>query len=92
MERRGGIDDVGLARRAAASPFTMVTRRNLYAVGMGRLVVFYGEGSETFSCGNSLVKGSGGGNCLFGRSLPFLAWQKRDHVSLSRYRVPSVLK
>lgn len=43
----GGADDADLAGRAAASPFTMVTRRNLYAIGMGRFVVFYWEWGGT---------------------------------------------
>jgi len=34
--RGGGIDEADLAGRATASSFTMVTRRNLYAMGMGR--------------------------------------------------------
>lgn len=42
-----GVDDADLAGRAAASPFTMVTRRNLYAMGMGRFVVFYWEWGGT---------------------------------------------
>lgn len=38
-ERR--VNDTDLSGRAVASPFTMVTRRNLYTVGIGRFVVFY---------------------------------------------------
>lgn len=45
--------DADVAGRAAASLVTMVTRRNLYAVGMGRLVGFYWREFETFSRGNS---------------------------------------
>jgi len=59
---------------------------------VGKLVVFYQEGLEIFSNGNSLVEGSRGENCLFGRSLQFLAWQKQDCVPLSRCSVLSVLK
>lgn len=39
-EGRGEVD-ADLAGRVAATPFTMVTGRNLYALGMGRSVVFY---------------------------------------------------
>lgn len=91
-EGGGGIDDADLAGRATASPFTMVTRRNLYAMRTGGLVVFYPEGLESFACGNSLGERSGGGNCLFSRALQFFAWQKQDDFSLSRCKVLSVLK
>lgn len=37
---RGEVD-ADLGGRVTATPFTMVTRRNLYARGMGRSVVFY---------------------------------------------------
>lgn len=47
MGAERGVDDADLAGRAAASPFTMVTRRNLYAIGMGRFVVFYWEWGGT---------------------------------------------
>lgn len=35
-----GEADAGLPGRVTAAPFTMVTRRNLYALGMGRSVEF----------------------------------------------------
>lgn len=37
---------------------------------------YFTEGSGDFSCEKSLVRGSRGGNYLFGRSLQFLAWQR----------------
>lgn len=40
-EGRWRFDDADQAGEAAASPFTMVTRRNLYAMQMERFVVFY---------------------------------------------------
>lgn len=43
-----GVDDADLAGRATASSFTMVTRRNLCAMGMGRFVVFYWRGWRLF--------------------------------------------
>lgn len=83
-----GVDDADLVGRAIASPFTMVTRRNLYAVRIGRFVVLYWKGWRVI-----LLKFFGQAEQT--RKLPllqFLAWPKQDHVSLSRCRVLLVIK
>lgn len=40
MHEDRGEADAGLAGRVTAAPFTSVTRRKLYALGMGRSVEF----------------------------------------------------